>query len=471
VNKILSQQVARIAVFFGLFFLQFMVAHAATSSGRVALVMDLALPRAKVIKNLFLNFNPVAEVSRALDAGRYHLAIIDATPANLQSLRDNTKELGDFTSRGGWVMLWGLTPDGLPIFNQIVSVDHVMRPFVMEKVAMPVTPNPLVSGLTDDDFHMESAKQTPQPGAVNFLVDDAFSYVVDFDDIAPFCTLPPAAYWGRPDAILGWDNWPANMVNGLDDYWRFCFTIPLSKPEYSKWTMKLPREEEIVGFSIVRDNLNSRITKVHLLASGQTPVDLDVTKDNARQNFSFPGFRAKELNISIEHDLGKPPSAGIGNLWIKVKRSPDFYAKVKPLASIGVLVAYPQGSGGIVLNQLAIPDTEAVAANAEKKQTILQVLLANLGASFTSGDGKPEHKVEWLQKGTAWEDPANWAGGKVPGPDDLAVFPLPENNVATVNPTLKTAILVKGLRFYNGLGALGFTMSIPMPPPLPWYRA
>ncbi len=43
------------------------------------------------------------------------------------------------------------------------------------------------------------------------------------------------------------------MVNGYtaDDTWRFCYSIGLEKGQKTKWTMELPREEELVGFGIV----------------------------------------------------------------------------------------------------------------------------------------------------------------------------------------------------------------------------
>ena len=31
-----------------------------------------------------------------------------------------------------YLMLWGLTPEGLADFNKVVGVNHVLRPFKME---------------------------------------------------------------------------------------------------------------------------------------------------------------------------------------------------------------------------------------------------------------------------------------------------------------------------------------------------
>ena len=68
----------------------------------------------------------------------------------------------------------------------------------------------------------------------------------------------------------------------------------------------------------------------------------------------------------------------INNIWIRIKRSPQFYKKVKPLVNIGVLVKYPRDKGGIILNQLAVPTTEQNPANRAKRLEIIKVLLDNL---------------------------------------------------------------------------------------------
>ena len=195
-------------------------------------------------------------------------------------------------------MLWGVTPDGLATFDKLVGVDHIMRPFGMEKVATAAILTPLSAGMVSSDFHMETNKRTPEPVSVNFLAEDAWTYVVDLDDIAPFCQFPTSAYWDAGWATIGTDRWPDNMICGIDDNWRFSFTIPISKPKYTDWTIKLPHKESIDGFSLERETLFNRITKVHLSFPGTeaNPVDLDVTQDT-RQNFDFPPVTTDQVQI------------------------------------------------------------------------------------------------------------------------------------------------------------------------------
>src|SRR5208283_1768013 len=57
--------------------------------------------------------------------------------------------------------------------------------------------------------------------------------------------------------------------------------------------------------------------------------------------------------------------------------------------------------------------------------------------------------VVWNQKGTAWEDPANWSTGRTPGPDDIAVFPA-LNEAVKNQPVVRGTVHIGGIRFDNG---------------------
>ena len=111
----------------------------------------------------------------------------------------------------------------------------------------------------------------------------------------------------------------------------------------------LPRKGTIDGFSLGAASRSlSRITQGPPLSFPGTdakPVDLDITQD-ALQNFDFPPVTADRVQIALETD-GKQNKAatGIRKLRLKIRRPADFDAHVKPLASIGVLVAYVRGDG------------------------------------------------------------------------------------------------------------------------------
>jgi beta-galactosidase len=105
----------------------------------------------------------------------------------------------------------------------------------------------------------------------------------------------------------------------------------------------------------------------------------------------------------------------VDNLYFKVKRSPEFYAKVKPMLNVGALMEYPQGKGGIVLCNVAFKDTESPPANGLKKQTILAALLRNLKAPFTgktviAGANLRYFPVDLAKHANAFRDEKGWFG-------------------------------------------------------------
>ena len=80
-----------------------------------------------------------------------------------------------------------LVGDGVGCLIQIP--DRLLRAWADgERVTLPPVRDPLLSGLTMRDVVMAS-NETIMFGD-KFLAGDVFSYVVDYDDIAPFCDIP-----------------------------------------------------------------------------------------------------------------------------------------------------------------------------------------------------------------------------------------------------------------------------------------
>ena len=119
-------------------------------------------------------------------------------------------------------MAWTLTPEGLADFNRLVGVEHLLRPFELERVNLPAVRDPLISGLTTRDVTLESGEQIFPWAGDKYLVDDEFSYLVDFDDIAPFCEIPGSKAGDHAAARAAGPGWTRNMVNGLTsaDAWK-----------------------------------------------------------------------------------------------------------------------------------------------------------------------------------------------------------------------------------------------------------
>ena len=350
-----------------------------------AVVMDEKGPAAKMLVDSGLKFDPAADVPAAIGDGKHTIVVFDATPANLKALAGAPDKVKAFTAKGGWLVAWGLTPDGLADFNKIVGVDHVLRPFEMERVTLPAVRDPILSGLTIRDVTMESGEQIFPWAGDKFLVDDEFTYVVDLDDIAPFCEIPGAKAADTAAARKARADWPRNMVNGFTsaDAWVLIHYLGTGSPRAS---LKLPREETIDAFAIVLNTHYAVATKVNLYFDDDPkPVVLTTKPSGERQEFSVEPRKATRLVVELA-DLNKADKVtGIDNLWIHVRRPADWPKRVRPLLNIGALVKYPMGDGGLILNQVCAKPSEPVPVNVQKKRAIVAALLRNLHATFSGG--------------------------------------------------------------------------------------
>ena len=357
----------------------------------IAVLLDPVSSRGRLLAESGIACRFVDSVDAALETESPRVCLIDATPDNLAALVSAQEKLTAFTAAGGWIMLWGLTPEGLSHFNQIVGVDHLIRPFAMEEVELPIRADPIMKGVARRDVFMETGMMTPGVVPVMLRVSDAWTYVVDYDDIAPFCKFPDSDYWKAEAGtdIPGQPCYPRSMVNGLTYQWRWAFLIHLDRNEPTKWTVDLPREEEIVQFSVMPSMLGYEIGGLRLtFDDGSEPVDLEIKGVEERQDFPIASRKTTRMTIEVaDHRKrgDKMQLVGIMNLWIKAKRSETFYERVQPLLNIGVLVEYPMEQGGIILNQIRAIDAEQNPGNAVKKRNILTQLLENL---ITASEGQ-----------------------------------------------------------------------------------
>lgn len=355
--------------------------HGGGLSPRIVLVMDDGVPLADCLMASGLACERGKAPVPALKRSAGGIVIVEAVPDNLKALADAGKDVESFTQAGGWLVLCGLFPDALADFNRIVGVEHVIRQFAMEEVDLGQPVDPLLKGLTSSDVFLESGEWTPEPDAVPLRAKDMFTYVVDHDDIAPFCQIPGTDYWKEEGSQIGADHWPQNMVNGLTYHWRFGFSVLLDKQQPRQWPVVLPRKEKVVGFSIAPGALYHKITEVTLgFEDGKDPVVLTIDPTNTRQDFTFPARDAERMTVEITKwdASGSANVVAVNNIWIKVARDQQFYRRVKPLLSVGGLVRYSMGKGGVILNQLHIRETETNPVNADKKRKIAHTLIKNL---------------------------------------------------------------------------------------------
>lgn len=310
------------------------------------------------------------------------VVIIDATEEKLSQLLQLKAQVDDFVSKGGWIMLWGLTPAGLEKFNQLLGTKHLIREFRLERVS--IIRDPLTEGVGNCDV-LQYTDEEIMFGD-KWLSPNVFTYCVDGEDIAPFCGLPnqPEGPY-RPTKD---DHDPFNLVNGMTghDFWRYIYQI-----WYGDWPadgsppflFKLPIPCKLKNIEIwnnayydtIKDleiQIDGKKTVVAELPDAMTPTNIDLGGKEARENIALV-----VRSIRKHQDM---PLVGIDNIRI-IRELPDWYkGKVFPLVNVGGLVRYPRGKGGFILNQLNItsPDT---AENLAKKRRIVGTLLLNLGVS------------------------------------------------------------------------------------------
>jgi beta-galactosidase len=302
------------------------------------------------------------------------IAVIEASPANLQVLAANMPKVRAFTDGGGTIVLNGLTPDGLAEYNKLVGVDHLIRPFRREKTSFPLPRDHLTAGLSLGDVVMLSSERMFDFNSDMFVANDIFSYVVDLEDAAPFATLPNE-YFG-------------NTVNGFvsSDGWKYIFSFDLrtDKPEY---TMTWPKQQEFTELEWTGNGFYHLVSKLELVFDASEHLVFDVKPNTEAQTLAIPNKRAKSITLRIL-DWARVPNAGanvvgIDNIRLKVKRPSSYLQTVHPMLNVGGLVRYSQGKGAIVLANLLFKDNESVPENALKKRKILATILQNLGAPFS----------------------------------------------------------------------------------------
>ena len=337
---------------------------------------------AKTLDEIGLKY---AKASTPLEAigGAAKVAIVSASPANLKALADNAAKAKAFHDAGGWLLLHGLTPEGLADYNKLVGFDHMIRPFRRERVGLPPVRNPLMAGLTLNDIVMYASERIFPWTQGNYVAHDTFSYVVDYEDVAPFAKFEDQYDLEHPDRN------PSNLVNGMvsADAWKYI--VNRQAPEAGP--LDFPKEVELVEMEWIGNTFYYPVTKVQLVPDGNEAkaATFGTQPNNDPQTFPIdPPVKGKTIVVRLAEWLKVPNKTavtGLDNIRLKTRRAPEFYKTVKPMLNIGAMMEYPRGQGGIVLCNLLLKDREDVPANYTKKRNILTTLLRNLKAPFAGG--------------------------------------------------------------------------------------
>jgi beta-galactosidase len=276
-----------------------------------------------------------------------------------------------------------------------------------------VVRDPLMAGITTADVALYSSARIFPWADGNFTAPDEFSYVIDYDEVAPFGKSSFAHYGNITNGFVSADGWPL-IVN---------FPVPKDGKPFSI-PIELPREQTIVEFTWVGNVLYWPQTKVNLVFEGdkEPKASWDVKPTDDPQVLPVsPPRTAKKLVLEVagwKEVPGKGGNLGIDNIYLRAKRPPEFYEKVKPMLNIGGMMRYPRGKGGMVLCNLLFQEREEVPENATKKRKILASILRNLNAPFAAdrmviaGTNLDQAPIDLSKAATQYRDEKGWFGDK-----------------------------------------------------------
>ncbi len=325
----------------------------------------------------------------ALESDPRHVLVMQADRRNLNRLIQLREQLEDFQDRGGWVMLQGLAPENLELFNRLMDSDFIMRPFRVERVSVQTRNSPLAESLSEHNLTLQSRNWIRGTHPRMFWICHyTFSDVIDAPaNIAPF-TLPPNAPDDPFDYTPAYDDSdPYNFVNGMlnADYWRYIRQFTWHAPDRQPMdlTFRLRRPETIDRVSIWNNVNYSTIADIELIFDGDAGGALKATLPNAarRTDINLPQPTLVNETITIRllsrRVRRRADLVGIDNVEFR-RANPS--PRVTALDSAGGLVIFERGDGGLMLNQLNLVEREpSNPANAAEKIRVLVILLQNMG--------------------------------------------------------------------------------------------
>ena len=277
----------------------------------VAVVAVEGSPLAKALAAMGLQYakadGPLAAL--AVPGG---IAVIDASPENLNILAENLLRVEQFTAAGGFIVFNGLTPAGIESYNKIVGFEHMIRPFKRERVVLPAVRDPLTAGLTTGDVALYSSQRIFSWTEGNYVVSDEFSYVVDYDEVAPFGKSSFFAYDNIVNGFVNADGWPL-IINFEFNKDGSPYDVPIT----------LPKPQTITEFTWIGNTNYYPQTKVNLIFDGDRSrmISYDVQPTGDPQALPVdPPRTARQVTVEIAGWQEKPgtrPLIGIDNIYLR----------------------------------------------------------------------------------------------------------------------------------------------------------
>jgi len=395
----------------------------------------------------------VGSVAAALDAGKYRAAIIEASPQNLDELCRLEKQAAAFQEAGGWIVPSGVGPDGMDAFNRLVGGDFLLRPFRMESVTLNHNEHKLAATLSDADVALFSPEKIMH--STYWRSRNTFSAVIDAVREFGRFTLPPAA----PDDPFAYeptrdDHDPYNFVNGLmaDESWRYTQQIWINEDNTTgDLVFRLRKPETLGTIQIWNLDTYGTFNELEVVLDGDAahPIRLQLPHATELVTLKLPQPARVERSITLHptrwtlkgrtnRDGEEIRLAGINNVAFLRPGEPE---GAVPLDSVGGLVAFPRGKGGIFLNQLKFMADEPKQENEDQKIRVLGTILGNMGVGFRTaaavavpGVNVRFYPLDLQEYGNAFLDASRgekaWFGD--PQGVDMAILPRGSRDFADV---------------------------------------
>ncbi len=158
---------------------------ARTKPAKIAGVVDRELGQFLIETGLEITWEQDITVALKTDADAL---VIEAKPSFVNYLAMHPDDVNAYFNRGGWIMLAGLTTNGIPGFDRLVGGEHILRDYLVERTVLNHRDDPLLLGISDRDIKQNSLRQTDRAAGTYAFSSNLFFSVIE--EIDPAASTP-----------------------------------------------------------------------------------------------------------------------------------------------------------------------------------------------------------------------------------------------------------------------------------------